>query len=104
MAELRVAPRFQGPPGVANGGFVSGSLAALAGGAAEVTLRRPVPLGRPLPVRHGGGGILVVEDGGVLVAEARRVGVAMEPLAVPAAVTAEAAEAAAGRPSGGKPP
>ena len=50
MAELRVPARFCGPPGVANGGFTGGSLAALLGGAAEVTLRRPVPLDRPLPV------------------------------------------------------
>jgi hypothetical protein len=98
MAELRVAARFCGPPGAANGGFASGSLAALLGGAAEVTLRRPVPLDRPLPVRRGDGeGTLVVEDGGVLLAEARPAKVAGEPPAVPAAVTPEAAQAAAGR-------
>jgi hypothetical protein len=98
MAELRVAARFCGPPGFANGGFASGSLAALLGGAAEVTLRRPVPLDRPLPVRRGDGDeTLVVEDGGVLLAEARPATMAMAPLDVPAAVTPEAAEAAAGR-------
>jgi hypothetical protein len=98
MAELRVAARFCGPPGAANGGFASGSLAALLGGAAEVTLRRPVPLDRPLPVRRGDGeGTLVVEDGGVLLAEARPAKVAVEPPAVPAAVTLEAAQAATGR-------
>jgi hypothetical protein len=99
VAELRVATRFCGPPGVANGGVASGSLAALLGGAAEVTLRRPVPLERPLPVRGGDGddGTLVVEDGGVLLAEARPAKAAGEPLDVPAAVTPAAAEAAAGR-------
>ena len=98
MAELRVAARFCGPPGFANGGFASGSLAALLGGAAEVTLRRPVPLDRSLPVHRDGGGVLVVEDGDVLLAEARPAKVALEPpLAVPAALTPEAAEAAAGR-------
>jgi hypothetical protein len=30
--------------------FASGSLAALLGGAAEITLRRPLPLDRSLPV------------------------------------------------------
>ena len=50
MAELRVAARFCGPPGVANGGYASGSLAALLGGATKITLRRPLPLGRSLPV------------------------------------------------------
>jgi hypothetical protein len=98
VAELRVAARFCGPPGFANGGFASGSLAALLGGAAEVTLRRPVPLDRPLPVRRGDGdGTLVVEDGGVLLAEARPASMAVAPLEVPAAATPEAAEAAAGR-------
>ena len=97
MAELRVPGRFRGPPGVANGGVASGSLAALLGGVAEVTLRRPVPLDRPLPVRGDGEGTLVVEDGGVLLAEARPAKVAVEPPAVPAAVTPQAAQAAAGR-------
>jgi hypothetical protein len=97
VAELRVPARFCGPPGVANGGFASGSLAALLGAAAEVTLRRPVPLDRPLPVRGEDDGTLVVEDGGVVLAEARPAEVPVELLAVPAAVTSEAAEAAAGR-------
>lgn len=96
MAELCVPARFCGPPGVANGGFASGSLAALLGDAAEVTLRRPVPLDRPLPVRDHGDGTMVVEDGGVLVAEARPAKVPVEPPAH-AAVTSEAADAAAGR-------
>ncbi len=105
--ELCVAPRFCGPPGFANGGFASGALAALLGAAAEVTLRRPVPLDRSLRVRPDRDGTLVVEDGGVLLAEARPVdiavellavpGVAMPLLAAPAAVTPEAADAAAGR-------
>ncbi len=97
MAELRVPARFCGPPGVANGGFASGSLAALLGGVAEVTLRRPVPLDRPLPVRGDGDGTMVVEDGGVLLAEARPAKAPLELLDVPAAVTPQAAEAAAGR-------
>jgi hypothetical protein len=94
--ELRVAPRFRGPPGAANGGFASGSLAALLGGAAEVTLRRPLPLGRPLRVRRDGARSLVVEDDGVLLAEASQAVAGVE-LAVPAAVTPQEADAAAGR-------
>jgi hypothetical protein len=62
---------FCGPPGVANGGVASGSLAGLLDGAAEVTLRRPVPLDRSLPVHRDGGGTLVVEDGGRRLAKAR---------------------------------
>ncbi|HEX6673469.1 MAG TPA: hypothetical protein VF486_00365 [Actinomycetes bacterium] len=87
-------PRFCGPPGFANGGFASGSLAALLGGTAEVTLRRPVPLGRALPVRRDGDHSLVVEDAGVVLAEARPAEVE---LAVPDRLTAEEADAAAGR-------
>ena len=97
MAELRIAARFCGPPGAANGGVACGSLAALAGGAAEVTLRRPVPLERPVPVHRDGDGTLVAEDGDVLLAEARPAEAALEALAVPAAVSPEGAEAAAGR-------
>jgi hypothetical protein len=96
VAELRVPARFCGPPGVANGGFASGSLAVLLGGAAEVTLRRPVPLDRPLPVRDGDGA-LAVEDGGVLLAEARPAKPPVALPALPATVTPQAAEAAAGR-------
>jgi len=53
---LRIGRRFCGPPGEANGGFASGSLAALLGGTVdlEVSLRRSVPLERPLGVRHDG--------------------------------------------------
>jgi hypothetical protein len=55
-SRLRIGRRFRGPPGAANGGFASGSLAALLGGAVdvEVSLRRSVPLERPLEVRHDG--------------------------------------------------
>lgn len=39
---LRVAARFEGPPGFANGGFLAGLLAGR--GPARVTIRRPVPV------------------------------------------------------------
>jgi hypothetical protein len=93
--ELRLDPRFRGPPGFANGGLVAGSLAARLGGDAEVTLRRPVPLGRPLRVRDHQDGTLVLEDGEALLAEARPA--AAVELAVPGAVTPEEARAAAGK-------
>jgi hypothetical protein len=52
---LVVAPRFCGPPGAGNGGYVAGRLAALVGnaGAVEVTLRRPTPVSVPLVARRG---------------------------------------------------
>jgi hypothetical protein len=64
------------------------------------------PAGAADPVQQPAG-VIVVEDGGVLLAEARPAKVALErlaapgpaepPLAGPAALTPEAAEAAAGR-------
>jgi hypothetical protein len=100
-SELRLARRFRGPPGAANGGFACGSLAALLGGAAEVTLRRPLPLERPLGVRHDGGDTVLLEDdsaddGRRLLAEARPPATGVE-LTVPAAPTPAQARAAAGR-------
>ena len=47
MTERYFRRRFCGPPGMANGGFACGSIAALHGGAAEVTLRLPRPVGAP---------------------------------------------------------
>jgi hypothetical protein len=71
-SRLCIGRRFCGPPGAANGGFASGSLAALLGGTVdvEVSLRRAVPLERPLGVRHDGD-TLLLEDDGWLLAEAR---------------------------------
>src|SRR5690349_6721603 len=89
--ELCIDERFCGPPGTAHGGVACGMFAALLGEAAEVTLRRPVPLGRPLTARRGGDGGWAVED----VAEVRPAGPVE--LAVPAAVTFEEARAAEGR-------
>ena len=42
MTPVRVAARFEGPPGFANGGYLAGLLAGE--GPAEVTIRRPVPV------------------------------------------------------------
>jgi hypothetical protein len=93
-AELCFAQRFCGPPGATNGGFGCGSLAALLDGAAEVTLRRPLPLERALTVRRDGDG-LVLNDGDTLLAEARPSAIDVA-LMVPTDVTAVQARAAAG--------
>jgi hypothetical protein len=93
--ELRFSERFCGPPGTAQGGVACGSFAALLGEAAEVTLRRPVPLERPLAARPDGDGGWVVEDGDALIGEVRPA--APAELTVPAAVTFEEARAASGR-------
>jgi hypothetical protein len=95
VTELCISERFRGPPGTANGGVACGSLAVALGATAEVTLRRPLPLGRPLAVRRDGAGTILVEDRGVPLAEARTA--AGVELAAPGAVTRSEALAAAGR-------
>lgn len=95
MPELTIDTRFNGPPDSGNGGYVAGRLAALLGdtAAAEVTLRLPPPLGRPLQVRADGDG-LALHDGDALIASAR----AADPTTLPeppAGVELDAARAAA---------
>jgi hypothetical protein len=72
VTESIVVPRrFNGPLESGNGGYSCGALAAFADGAAEVSLRRPVPLDAPLAVVHEAGGRVLASDGDGLVAEAR---------------------------------
>jgi len=60
--------RFRGPADSGNGGYTAGMVARFVGGDAEVTLRRPPPLERPLAVTREGRQVLV-HDGADLVAE-----------------------------------
>ena len=70
MSETLVIPRrFNGPPESANGGYAAGAVAALVDGEAEVTLRSPPPLDRPLEVVETPTGV-AVRDGETLVAMA----------------------------------
>ena len=65
--EIVIDARFNGPPGSANGGYTCGVLAGLLDcRSAEVTLRRPPPLG--VPLRWDGAALW---EGEALVAEAR---------------------------------
>ena len=67
---LTLDPRYNGPPSTGHGGYVSGALATrLGANPAEVTLRLPPPLGRPLPVQRESGGVQLY-DGEAMVAEA----------------------------------
>jgi hypothetical protein len=68
-ASLVIASRFCGPPGSANGGYACGLIAACLEGQAEITLRRPPPLARPMAVERDGGGSVRVLGGDVLIAE-----------------------------------
>lgn len=65
---ITIPGRFCGPPNSANGGYVSGRLAACIGNSATVTLRRPPPLDSPLDVRIGEGGRTELFDREILVA------------------------------------
>lgn len=63
---VTIAARFQGPPGMGNGGYVAGLLGGA--GPARVILRRPVPLERPLTMVSGGDAT-TLRDGAQLLAE-----------------------------------
>lgn len=69
-ATVVIDEQFCGPPGSANGGYACAMAAAAIDGPAEVTLRVPPPLGRPLAVELVDG-VASLLDGDVLVAQAR---------------------------------
>jgi hypothetical protein len=74
MAEqVLIDSRFRGPADSGNGGYSCGALASfVAPRSAEVTLRLPPPLDRPLEVERDGTAA-VMRDGNALVAEARAI-------------------------------
>lgn len=69
---ITIPARFNGPLQSGNGGYSCGVLAAHAGGAAEVSLRAPVPLERPLELSRDGDALRLL-DGEQTIAEARPV-------------------------------
>jgi hypothetical protein len=71
MSEAIVIDRgCSGPPGTGNGGYVAGLLAARLGSGADVSFRRPVPLGRELQIDRDDDAVRL-HDVGELLAEAR---------------------------------
>jgi hypothetical protein len=70
MTTLTVPSKFNGPPASGNGGYSCGVVAAAFDGTASVSLRRPVPLDRPLHLRSAESGSLCAFAGGELIAEA----------------------------------
>jgi hypothetical protein len=88
--DLVIERKFRGPTGSANGGYTCGLLASFMHGAAEVTLRLPPPLERPLEVATDGAVELL--DGDSLVASAMPAELELD---VPEAISFEEAEAAA---------
>lgn len=79
---LTIDARFNGPPESANGGYTCGMLGNFVAGAAEVTLRKPPPLAKPLAVVHGESGLVRLVDGDTVVAEAKPA--SLDDLIVPA--------------------
>jgi hypothetical protein len=90
---ITIDQRYRGPTRSANGGYAAGRLAAFIDGPAEVTLRLPPPLERPLAVADAEGRVLLL-DGEAIVAEAEPRSPQLEP---PAAVSLDDAEDAATR-------
>jgi hypothetical protein len=75
---LTIPARFNGPPGTANGGYTCGLLAGLLGAeVAEVSLRAPPPLERPLTVTRDGEHV-ELRDADMLVAEAARADLSLD--------------------------
>lgn len=94
-AQVVIDRRFRGPADSGNGGYSCGALARFlpeGAGAAEVTLRLPPPLERPLEVEVAGGEATMREDDR-LVAEARL----LEALEVEVPPPVDVEEAAAAR-------
>ena len=78
-----VAERFCGPPGIANGGYLSGLLARGLAGAVEVTLRAAAPLATPLAVGAGADGARRLTHAGAELARAVRTTLALDAPAPP---------------------
>jgi hypothetical protein len=91
---LTIPRRFNGPPDTGNGGYTCGVVAARLGGeVAEVSLRAPPPLERPLTVTREGAR-LELHDGDTLVAEAAAAELALDaPNGVPPEEARAASEA-----------
>jgi hypothetical protein len=91
MTQTLIIPRrYCGPPESGNGGYSCGVVGSLLGPTAEVTLRTPPPLDRPMVVERTGD-VVQVTAGGQLVAEAGPAAVAVDP--PPAPTLEEAKEA-----------
>jgi hypothetical protein len=71
MAEVVIPARFNGPPETAHGGYACAVAAQFLGWSAEVSLRRPPPLERPLEVHRDDDGSVTLLDGDAVVMLAR---------------------------------
>lgn len=92
---MTIARRFNGPKDSGNGGYVAGRLAALVGGTAEITLRAPPPLDRPLDLAPAGEAI-ELRDGDTLLAAVRPTEFELEVPPLPSQAQIERAVAVGG--------
>lgn len=69
--QIIIHRRFNGPPNSGHGGYVSGIMASYIAPCAEVTLRAPPPLNRPLAIERLESGIFRLLDRGISIAEGR---------------------------------
>jgi hypothetical protein len=90
-SRIEISPHLNGPATSGQGGYCCGLFAAMVGNPAEATLRRPVPLGKPLAATKDDEAIVRVHDGEALVAEARS---AAPRVVLPEAVSLDQAERA----------
>jgi hypothetical protein len=92
MESIVIDKRFCGPPNSGNGGYVCGLLARHIDGGAEITLRAPPPLDRPLDIVSGADGGVELRENETLLATGRAV--ALDVADIPAVTWAEAEDAA----------
>ena len=95
---VSILRRFNGPLDSGQGGYSAGVVASFVDGPAEVSLRRPVPLERPLAVVRGDDASVQLLDGEDLVAEGRPA--QLRDIDVPAPVSVEDAREATTRYTG----
>lgn len=89
---ITIAPRFNGPPGSGNGGYVCGLVAEAIGASASVRLSAPPPLDTPLVRSRDDEGVVRLRDGDLTIAEGREAVPTVLPPAVPTMRAAARAE------------
>lgn len=87
---ITIAPRFNGPPGSGNGGYVCGLMAREIEGPSVATLRAPPPLAKPLSLAHEDGAV-TLRDGDNPLGEARPAALELTPPPAPTLAEAEIA-------------
>jgi len=93
MTSVVVPQTHIGPPAIGHGGYVAGLLARRIAGTAQVTLRRPTPVGVELDLVDAGAGRWELRHGDDLVAEAEPASLELDVPTVPSVADALAAEA-----------